>query len=61
MNLDPETLFSLRDKPTPAPAAVIDSKPDAANPEAGSGQMRSDSIVGDHFFWASSSALVDLS
>jgi hypothetical protein len=60
MNLDPETLFSLRDKP-PAPAAVIDSKPAAANPEAGSGQVRSDSIVGDHFFWASSLALVDLS
>jgi hypothetical protein len=61
MNLDPETLFLLRDKPTRAPVVVIGSSPAAATQDTGPVPARSDSIVGDHFFWASSSALIDLS
>jgi len=57
MNPDPETLFVLLDKRAPA----MDSAPAATTQDAGSGPKRPKGIVGDHYFWASGSVLVDLS
>ncbi len=59
MNLDPESLVMLLDKPPVAAVGVIgstlpvgDAGPDPVSPE---------SIVGAPFFWASASVLVNLS
>ena len=59
MNPDPETLFVLLEKP--APIAAIDPALAAPTRDTGSRPAQPKSLVGDHFFWASGSVLVDLS
>jgi hypothetical protein len=61
MNPDPETLFVLLQAPAPALIVAIDPAPAAPTRDSGSRPAQPKSIVGDHFFWASGSVLVDLS
>jgi hypothetical protein len=61
MNLDPETLFALLDAEPRVPIVPTDSTPAVPTQDTGSDRTPSESIVGDHFFWASASVPVDLS
>ena len=60
MNLDPESLFALIDTRPPLPEAATQPAPAAPTLDAAPTPIRSESIVGDHF-WAYSSVLIDLS
>jgi hypothetical protein len=61
MNPDPETLSELLDTQPGAPDADMQTVPAAPTEDRGFNPFRSESIVGDHFFWASGSVLLDLS
>jgi len=58
MNPDPEIVFALTDPQAPVSHRATRSVPAAPVQDAG---IRPECIVGDHFFWASSSVLHDLS
>ena len=59
MNLDPETLVVLLDNlPAAAIGAIGSTLPVG---DAGPEPMPSESVVGEPFFWASASVLVNLS
>ena len=61
MRPDQKTLFSSIDPQPPAPGACAESAPEAPTEDSGDDPIRPESIVGDHFFWASGSVLLDLS
>jgi hypothetical protein len=61
MNPDPETLFVLRVTEPPTPIRAVDATCAVQTQEAGPGQMPSETIVGEPFFWASGSVVANLS
>jgi hypothetical protein len=61
MNLDPDTLFSLLDKPPAAPMALGASSSPATTHDGDPGPAQPASIVGGPFLWASGSTLMSLS